>query len=113
MTIVFQAKDKLSSLLTGDNRTIGIRISDNIICQELLKLSGVPITSTSANISGQKIDPVTIEDIPREIYENVDMVVRLEGRLKGSGSTIVDISGNTPVLIREGALKFQDILTHI
>jgi L-threonylcarbamoyladenylate synthase len=112
LTLIFKKKAVLPVGVTGGRDTVAVRMAGLRIVRDIIDISG-PIVSTSANISGQKIDPVTIEDIPKEIYENVDMAVRLEGRLRGTGSTIVDISGDIPVLIREGALRFEDILAHI
>jgi L-threonylcarbamoyladenylate synthase len=112
LTLIFKKKAGLPFNITGGEDTVATRMAGLEVIRDIIDISG-PIVSTSANISGQKIDPVTIEEIPSEIYEKVDMAVRLVGRLKGTGSTIVDMSGDAPTLIREGTLRFEDILADV
>ncbi len=80
---------------------VGLRIPDHAFCLELTKLLGEPIITTSANLSG---DPTlnTAWEIEEELGHALDMVVDC-GEPLGEGSTIVDFSGEEPVLIREGA----------
>ncbi|HJV23335.1 MAG TPA: L-threonylcarbamoyladenylate synthase [Holophagaceae bacterium] len=80
---------------------VGLRIPDHAFCLELTKLLGEPIITTSANLSG---DPTlnTAWEIEEELGHALDMVVDC-GEPLGEGSTIVDFTGDEPVLIREGA----------
>ena len=112
LTLIFKKKAGLSGFVTGGRGTIAVRKAGLKVVRDIIDICG-PIVSTSANISGQDIDPVAIEDIPTEICDNVDMTVRLDSGPKGVRSTIVDISGKEPVLIREGALKFKNIPAHL
>ena len=108
LTIVFPAADMLSGLLTGDNRTIGIRISDNKICQELLKLTGVPITSTSANISGGE-NPVSAVEVEKAFGDKLDLVIDGGKTCAGIPSTVVLVVENSSVILREGAIPKSEI----
>ncbi len=80
---------------------VGLRIPDHSFCLELSKLLGEPIITTSANLSG---DPVlnTAWEIESELGHALDLVVDC-GVPLGEASTIVDFTGNEPVLVREGA----------
>jgi len=109
LTIVFPAADKLSHLLTGDNRTIGIRVSDNKICQELLNLTGAPITSTSGNISGGE-NPVSATEVEKSFGEKLDMIVDGGNTLSGVTSTVVSVVDDSIVVLREGAILKKEIL---
>ena len=79
------------------------------IINDIINITG-PIISTSANISGQKnISPKTISGIPHKIRKKVDILLDLDQDLPGVSSTIIDVSGNKPVIIREGIVKIKDI----
>ena len=103
LTMVFQAAENLSNLLTGDNRTIGIRISDNKICQELLKLCGVPITSTSANISG-RLNPVSAVEVESTFGNKLDLIIDGGQNHSRTPSSVVSVLAGSVDVIREGAI---------
>ncbi|MCS7135234.1 MAG: L-threonylcarbamoyladenylate synthase [Candidatus Aenigmarchaeota archaeon] len=88
---------------------IGIRIPKNEFVLELLRNFGKPITSTSASLPGKK-HPTRVEEIDEEVKRKVDLVIdkgECEFKLP---STIVDISSYPPKLIREGVIKFEEIM---
>lgn len=109
LTLVFKKSDMIGTGITGGRDTVAVRMAGLKVLRDIIDISG-PIVSTSANISGQDIRPVSIGDIPMPIQQQADLTVILEGDLKGKESTIVDVSGEKPVLVREGALSFESIL---
>ena len=89
-------------------RGIGIRIPDNQIALELISRFGRAVTATSANLSGNP-PPYSAEAAMREIPE-ADVVIDA-GRLPARGvSTIVDLRGRAPALIRPGPVPFERVL---
>lgn len=112
LTLIFRKKECIEGYITGGKDTIAVRMAGLKAVRDIIDISG-PIVSTSANISGQNINPSSVEEIPDEIKENVDVVVGIEGGLSGTGSTIVDISSGTPFLIRQGAVSFDDVLADL
>ncbi|HJW09169.1 MAG TPA: L-threonylcarbamoyladenylate synthase [Holophagaceae bacterium] len=80
---------------------VGLRIPDHPFCRELTKLLGEPIVTTSANLSGQPTLNSAWE-IEAELGHALDMVVDC-GVPLGVGSTIIDFTGEEPVVVREGA----------
>ncbi len=112
LTLIFQKKEDISGYIAGGRNTIAVRMAGLKVVRDIIDIVG-PIVSTSANLSGQKINPSSVKEVPEEICENVDIVVELGGNLKGTRSTIVDISSGTPRLIREGAVSFEDVLTDL
>lgn len=84
-----------------NKHVVGLRIPDHPFCLGLTKLLGEPIITTSANLSGQPTLNSAWE-LEEELGHALDMVVDC-GQPQGQGSTIVDFSGEEPVLIREGA----------
>lgn len=87
-----------------NKRTVGIRIPDNKICMLLLKEFPNPIISTSANLSGQDIlnDP---EKILEELGDKVDLILDC-GLLGFEPSTVIDLTGKEPVVLRQGKGPF-------
>ena len=87
-----------------NKRTIGIRIPDNTICNMLLEEFPHPIISTSANFSGASImnDP---DEINRSLGKLVDMILDT-GILGMEPSTVIDLTGDKPVVLRQGKGEF-------
>jgi len=109
LTLVFKKSGMIGAGTTGGRDTVAVRMAGLKAVRDIIDIAG-PIVSTSANISGQDIRPVSISDIPLSIRQQADLTVTLEGGLKGKESTIIDVSGSEPALIREGALSFESIL---
>lgn len=112
LTLIFKKSDDRDDNIPGDLPTIAVRMAGLKVIRDIIDLSG-PIISTSATISGTSISPKDISAVPSDIREHVDMVVRLKGALKGTESTIVDITGRTPVLIRKGAISFESMIREL
>jgi len=74
LTIIFPGAKNLATNLVAEDGSIGIRISDDEFCRELIKKFGKPVVSTSANISGEKT-PSLFSDISDEIKDSVDYIV--------------------------------------
>ncbi len=87
-TFILKKKAKISKILTGGKETIGVRIPDSKICQQLSK--DFPITTTSANISGFK-PSLSIKKITKEFNQQVKLVLKGE-KLSGQPSIIVDLT---------------------
>ncbi len=112
LTLVFRARRDVTELLTAGTGTVGLRCSPNAFCRELIQRSGRAVTSTSANRTGEPT-PGTIEEIAGQLGEGIDLYVDA-GPLGGHPpSTVVDVSGPVPVLIREGAIGSTALLPFI
>ena len=99
-TFILPASKMVPKILQGRKDTIGLRIPDNAIAHAIVKALGRPILSTS--LPGDMVEDYTDPEI---MYENmgkmVDMVV--DGGIGGMiPSTVVDCTGDEPVLARQG-----------
>ena len=112
LTFILKKSDGPAGHIAGTVPTIAVRMAGLKVLRDIIDLSG-PIVSTSATISGVKTNPDTISAIPSDIRKKVDMVVRLNGALKGKESTIIDITGEIPVLVREGAVSFENMIREL
>jgi L-threonylcarbamoyladenylate synthase len=91
--------------------TIGIRIPDVAgVAAELLGRVGV-IAATSANLHGG-VDPSRLADVPREMLGAVGAVLD-GGDLPGTPSTVVDLTGTEPRVLREGAVPAAEALARV
>jgi len=98
--------------LCGPNPTaIGIRVPElPAEASAVLDRVGV-VAATSANRHGER-DPARVEDIPGEIREGVAAIVDA-GELPGTPSTVVDLTGTEPRILREGAVPAAELLAKI
>lgn len=110
VTIILEANDSLAANLTAGAGKIGVRKPGHPVALALVKAVGAPITGTSANLSGAA-GCFDISDIDPELAEKVDLIIDA-GTLKGGiGSTVVDATGESPVIIREGEVSGKQIIT--
>lgn len=111
LTLILSKKDIVPDIVTSGREKIAVRIPDNEIALDILSRFG-PITATSANIHGKKT-PELIADINMQ-FSSGDIAAFLDiGKLRGEPSTIVDASGKKLVILREGAIKKEEILDAI
>jgi len=91
-TIIYPGARKLASNLLAPDGSIGIRITSDPFCKKLIEFSGLPIVSTSANISGEKA-PSSFHKIPPSLLQKVDYVVnwRQDDRTASSPSAIIKL----------------------
>jgi L-threonylcarbamoyladenylate synthase len=108
LTLVLPASDAVPGIVTAGGKTVAVRIPDHPVPLELIRGIGAPLVGTSANVSG-KPSPLTAAETRAQLGEAVDMVVDDGRRCPGTESTIVDVSSETPVVLREGAIPKEDI----
>jgi L-threonylcarbamoyladenylate synthase len=108
LTIVFAASDEISHLLTAGSGKIGLRISSHPIALKIVQKLKKPLTATSANMSGAP-ECSLASDVADQIGNKIDAIVDW-GKTKGDkASTIIDITCDPPVILREGAISKKEI----
>lgn len=109
LTLVLDARQHIPARLTAGTGKIGIRLAAHPVARALAEAVAGPITGTSANLSGGSGCRQIAELDPR-IARQVDLILD-GGPLKGGvGSTVVDVTGEAPVVIREGEVSKPEIL---
>ena len=83
-------------------KTVGIRVPDNNIAIEIVKMLGNPIVSTSIHDEDDVIEYTTDPELIFEKWQNIVDLVIDGGYGDNVGSTIIDLSGHEPEVIREG-----------
>jgi L-threonylcarbamoyladenylate synthase len=106
-TLIFRKKEQFKSKVTTSNR-IGIRIPNNHVCRALSL--NFPITTTSANISGD-VPPKSVDDAQNSLGEDIDLIID-SGPCPGKlPSTVVDMTGSPPKILRHGAgMRFYHLV---
>lgn len=110
LTLILSAGNRVPAYLKSSKNTIGIRFPDHAICNALVRLVGQPLTSTSANFSGEPT-PASFFEISEPLQNRVDFILDGGACRERVPSTVVDVStGKTPQLLRAGSIPFATIL---
>ena len=101
-TFIFNASHNVPKLLSSSKKTVGIRVPDNDIAREIVRMLGNPIVSTSIHDDDEIVEYSTDPELINEKYEDkVDLVI--DGGYGGNiPSTIVDCTSGDFEIIREG-----------
>lgn len=113
LTLILKAKSNLPDELTAGTGTIGIRIPKHIFCINIVRELGHPITATSANIADMPTEK-TPEKILAQFGEKASLIAKVVdlGELPQSApSSVVDARGETPFVVRAGAIPTTAILS--
>lgn len=108
LTLLVPASSQLSPLLTGVDLKIGCRITSNPIAQKLLEYVDAPMTSTSANISGEP-SPASIDELSPSIRYAAAVILDGGHTRGGLPSTVLDVTAKPFRVVREGALSPEQI----
>lgn len=108
LTLVFEAASSVLPSLTANSGKIGIRLPGYESARKIAILAGRPLTATSANLSGEPECRSATEAL-KQLGDKLDAVVDLPAPPGVQGSTIIDVTGNQPRLLRQGVITGQDI----
>lgn len=114
LTLVLPLKKNGTSWkkLSANTSTLGVRIPDFPILEKLVKIFGRPITATSANIGG-KPDSYSIAEVKKQFQSaplKPDYYLDGGKLKKNLPSTIIQIDGRHVTLLREGSLKYHNLI---
>ena len=108
LTMILKAKKEVSKLVLGEDNSIGIRVPNLPYLKNLIKQVGEPILAPSANFTGKR-PPKIFSEIDRNLTELVDYVLKIDCG-SGKPSTVVRMIGSNHKILREGAIKSDQIL---
>ena len=108
LTIVMRKSDLVSERLTAGRNTVGLRVPDHRLPRHLSKSLGGAITGTSANLSGSP-SLTTAKEVEEQLGSAVDLIVDGGATPGPISSTVVDLSGDRPTILREGRITLEDI----
>jgi L-threonylcarbamoyladenylate synthase len=108
LTIVLYKSKSVPDIVTGGGKTVAIRIPAHPLPLALIQGVGTPIVGTSANLSG-KPSALTAAEVYTQLGKKVDLIID-GGRCPGGReSTVVDLTGEVPLILREGAISREKL----
>ena len=111
LTIVLPKSSSVPDIITGGGLTIAVRIPNHPVPLALIRGLGKPIVGTSANLSGHP-SPLTAAEVRAQIGDRVDLIIDGGKCPGGIESTVVDLTTETPIIRRAGAIPLE-LLRHV
>lgn len=108
LTIVVQKKPEVPDVTTGGLDTVAVRMPDSKPALDLIEMSGTPIAAPSANISGRP-SPTRARDVVADMDGRIEAVIDGEDCRVGIESTVIDMTGDVPTVLRPGILTAEEI----
>jgi len=109
-TFILEANSNIPKIFQNKKKTIGIRIPDNNIARELVRMLGNPVISTSIHDEDEVIEYTTDPELIHEKFEKLVDIVIDGGYGDNEASTVIDCTSGEPVLIRQGKGIIEDYL---
>ena len=103
LTMVFPKSDIVPEKATGGLDTVAVRFPNHPVARAIIHAAGLPIAAPSANSSG-KPSPTRASHVEFDLNGKIDMIVDGGAAEWGLESTIVDVSGEVPMILRPGAV---------
>jgi L-threonylcarbamoyladenylate synthase len=108
LTIVMRKAETYRSVALAGSATVALRVPDHLMVRSIVRGIGEPITGTSANRAGAPA-PVSAAEVALQMGEMVDLIIdggRSRPRVE---STVIDITGEGPEILREGAVSREEV----
>lgn len=109
LTLVYKSKNTVSPYVSCGMETLAVRIPESEFAQQFLRFVDLPVAAPSANLS-KHTSPVTAEHVYADFGESVPLILdggRCDG---GIESTVIDVTGDTPIILRKGLVTKSDII---
>ncbi len=103
LTLIFKKTEAISRNITGGLDTVAIRFPSNPVAAAIIQSAGVPVAAPSANISGRP-SPTRARHVIEDLSGRVDMIIDGGNAVIGLESTVVDVTGEIPLILRPGSV---------
>jgi L-threonylcarbamoyladenylate synthase len=103
LTLIFHKKNSVPDIITGGLETVAVRMPKHPIAYDIIRSAGVPIAAPSANISG-KPSPTRGRHVIEDLDGRVDMIIDGGKATHGLESTVLDMTGTIPSILRPGSV---------
>ncbi len=108
LTLVLNARRSIHPFVTPADGSIAVRLPASDCCRRLIGACGVPLVSTSANITGES-PPIRVRELQDQFSSTVDVIVDAGDLTVSLPSTVVDVREGKIVVLREGAIRKEQL----
>jgi len=108
LTMILKKKPIVPDETTGGRQTVAVRFPSHPVARALIKQAGVPVAAPSANVS-KHVSPTTARHVLEDLDGKIPMILEGGDAEVGIESTIVDLTGEEPTVLRPGAITAEQI----
>ena len=108
LTLIFRKAPVVPPVVTAGGDTVGVRCPNNPVARALIRLAGVALATTSANLGGRP-SPKDATEAADNLRGRVAYIVDAGPSKLGVESTVLDLSSDEPRLVREGYISWDEI----
>ena len=108
LTLVLPAEDRVPAVTRGGLDTVAVRMPAHPVALRLIELAERPVAAPSANISGRP-SPTDAGHVVEDFYGRIECIVDGGPTPIGVESTVLDLTGERPVLLRPGGLPLEEV----
>lgn len=108
LTMVLKKQPHVPYVTTGGLETVAVRVPAHPVARELIRRAGTPIAAPSAN-PFMGLSPTRVEHLDRNLIAQVSLVIEGGASFVGLESTVVDLTQDTPRLLRPGGISRADL----
>lgn len=109
LTMVMHRNDKIADSVSAGLATVAVRMPSNVVARDVIRKSGLPLAAPSANASGRP-SPTTAAHVLNDLDGKIDAVLMGDDCDFGVESTVITLVGQTPMLLRPGAVTYEQLL---
>ena len=108
LTLVLPKGASVPEIISAGGDKVAIRIPNHVVPLILIHGVGAPIIGTSANISDTP-SPTTAQEVEQQLGSDIDLIINMGRCPGGLEFTVVDVTGETPVILRQGIIPEDEI----
>ena len=108
LTMILKKSDKVPDEVTAGLSTVAVRFPSHKYARAIITAAGVPLAAPSANLSG-KPSPTSAEHVFRDMKERIPMIIDGGDCEIGLESTVIDLTGDVPMLLRPGGVTLKQL----
>jgi L-threonylcarbamoyladenylate synthase len=112
LTLVLPKQPHVPDAVTAGLPSVALRVPAHPVAHALLRAAGVPVAAPSANRSTE-LSPTTAQHVDKSLGDRVALILDAGATSIGIESTVLDLSGREPVILRPGLVSAEDIATVI
>lgn len=112
LTLVVPRAPEIPDEVTAGLDTVAVRLPDHAVARALIRAAGAAVAAPSANTSGRP-SPTTARDVWDDLQGRVDIILDAGPTGVGVESTVVDVTGPVPVVLRPGGVSVEELERHV